>query len=277
MRLETLRLTLLKIGGRVYKYADRIRLRLASSHPGQTLWPVLAACRSPVNNPCLAVFVGGWSLEAAEAVGGLSNVGSPGLADETSRRVYRTVDVQNLIPTDSILDLLSRLIDKSLVQVEKRGPHGYPEERYRLLETLRQYGHERLVEEEEVEGVRDRHRDWFLRLAEQAKPELVGPEQVARLDRIGIILFQLGSPALVEEDTGRAEALVQESLSVFCDIGDRVDAAAVLWFGGFLELPVVVNPDVDWEEPLTLLPVDLEQPACSIKALPHRHVLRGAL
>ena len=48
--------------------------------------------------------------------------------------------------------------------------------------------------------------------ASSVMPELVGPEQVARLDRIGIILFQLGSPALVEEDTGRAEALVQEML-----------------------------------------------------------------
>jgi len=41
MRLETLRLAVLKVGGRVYQYADRIRLRLASSHPGQALWPIL--------------------------------------------------------------------------------------------------------------------------------------------------------------------------------------------------------------------------------------------
>jgi hypothetical protein len=44
MRLETLRLTLLKVGGRVYEHADRVRLRLASSHPGQTLWPLLDRC-----------------------------------------------------------------------------------------------------------------------------------------------------------------------------------------------------------------------------------------
>jgi hypothetical protein len=41
MRLATLRLALLKIGGRIDEYADRIRLRLASNHPGQALWPVL--------------------------------------------------------------------------------------------------------------------------------------------------------------------------------------------------------------------------------------------
>ena len=47
MRLETLRLLLLKIGGRVYELTSRVRLRLASSHPGQQLWAVLAAQRRP--------------------------------------------------------------------------------------------------------------------------------------------------------------------------------------------------------------------------------------
>src|SRR5207253_10990513 len=41
MRLETLRLVVLKIGGRLSVLAARVRLRLASSHPGQTLWPLL--------------------------------------------------------------------------------------------------------------------------------------------------------------------------------------------------------------------------------------------
>jgi len=45
MRLETLRLAVLKIGGRVFELASRVRLRLASSHPGQTLWQTLANCR----------------------------------------------------------------------------------------------------------------------------------------------------------------------------------------------------------------------------------------
>ena len=45
MRTETLRLTVLKIGGRVVELTGRVRLRLASSHPGQTLWHLLAPCR----------------------------------------------------------------------------------------------------------------------------------------------------------------------------------------------------------------------------------------
>ena len=43
-QLDTLRLELLKVGGRVYQWASRVRLRLASSHPGQGLWELLAAC-----------------------------------------------------------------------------------------------------------------------------------------------------------------------------------------------------------------------------------------
>ena len=43
MQLDTLRLRLLKIGGRVWQQADWVRLRLAASHPGQPLWDHLAA------------------------------------------------------------------------------------------------------------------------------------------------------------------------------------------------------------------------------------------
>ena len=50
MQLDTLRLRVLKIGGRVMQLADQVRLRLASSHPGQALWHLLAAHRF-VNNP----------------------------------------------------------------------------------------------------------------------------------------------------------------------------------------------------------------------------------
>lgn len=50
MQLDTLRLTLLKLGGRVIELAGHVRLRLASSHPGQSLWSLLAAGRF-MNNP----------------------------------------------------------------------------------------------------------------------------------------------------------------------------------------------------------------------------------
>ena len=96
----------------------------------------------------LSVFAGGCSLEAAETV--CSGDGVVAAAD--------------------ILDLLTQLVDKSLVVTETQGG----EARYRLLETVRQYGRARLEEAGEAADVRRRHRDWYLALAEQAAPELLG-------------------------------------------------------------------------------------------------------
>lgn len=106
----------------------------------------------------LAVFAGGFTLEAAEAV----------------------------IPTRpgdlDTLDLLPRLVDRSLVVMEPDGP----EARYRLLETIRDFARGRLIEAGEEQDVRRRHRDWVLRLVETADPKMKGPEQpiwFARMDR----------------------------------------------------------------------------------------------
>lgn len=107
----------------------------------------------------LAVFVGGWSLEAAEQVGA----------------------VHGNLPDDT-LDLLTRLIDKSLVHVDESGGAA----RYRMLEPLRQYGLHHLVETGEETSVRERHARFYRLLVEQAVPELHGPRQIewfARLDR----------------------------------------------------------------------------------------------
>jgi predicted ATPase/class 3 adenylate cyclase/Tfp pilus assembly protein PilF len=105
----------------------------------------------------LSVFAGGWTLEAAESV-------CAGGSTESA----------------SILDLLTSLVDKSLVVAEtQRG-----EARYRLLETIRQYGWDRLVESKEAGDVRTRHRDWYLDLAERAEPKFRGPEQLAWLERL---------------------------------------------------------------------------------------------
>ena len=103
----------------------------------------------------LAVFAGGWTLEAAEAV--------------ASDDIVRDADV---------LDLLSALVDKSLVSVEPEGG------RYRLLETVRQYAQERLDESGEVDAVRARHLGYFLGFAEEARPALAGPRQGEWLTRM---------------------------------------------------------------------------------------------
>ncbi|HVI84343.1 MAG TPA: tetratricopeptide repeat protein, partial [bacterium] len=104
-----------------------------------------------------AVFAGGWTLEAAEDI-----CSGRGLVR------HEVVDVQ------------SRLVDKSLVVAGTRGQDG----RYRLLETVRHYSRKRLEESGEAEYIRTRHRDWCLALAERAEPELRGPEQRVWLERL---------------------------------------------------------------------------------------------
>jgi predicted ATPase/class 3 adenylate cyclase len=105
----------------------------------------------------LAVFAAGWTLEAAEAVGAGGEIGA---AD--------------------VLDLLGHLVDKSLVVTDANG------ERYRLLDTVRQYAQERLVEAGESNDARARHLAFYLELAEQAKPQLVGPQQASWLARLDL-------------------------------------------------------------------------------------------
>ena len=89
----------------------------------------------------LAVFAGGWSLEAAEAV----------CADPA-------------IPSADVLELLSHLVDKSLVVVTADERDG--RSRYRLLEPIRQYAREQLVASGELDLVRQRHATFFLAFAE---------------------------------------------------------------------------------------------------------------
>lgn len=106
----------------------------------------------------LAVFAGGWTLEAAEAVCVVS--------DE---------------PADAIMDGLASLVDKSLVAQEDDA-RGEP--RFRALETIHEYATERLKESGEAETLRRRHFDYFLSLAEMAWAELRGPNQAAWLERL---------------------------------------------------------------------------------------------
>ncbi|MGE5251115.1 MAG: adenylate/guanylate cyclase domain-containing protein [Bacteroidota bacterium] len=98
----------------------------------------------------LAVFAGGWTLDAAEAVCG-EEKGGP-----------------------EVLDLLTRLVEKSLVFIEEFDG----EIRYHRLETIRQYSRERLLETDEVNAVRDRHLEYFVTFAELVDDRLKGGEQV---------------------------------------------------------------------------------------------------
>jgi predicted ATPase/DNA-binding SARP family transcriptional activator len=81
------------------------------------------------------------------------------------------------LPQDQVLDLLTSLVDKSLVLAAG--------DRYRLLETIKAYGRERLAEAGEADRVRDAFVGWFTRLAATAEPHLRRAEQVEWLDILG--------------------------------------------------------------------------------------------
>jgi tetratricopeptide (TPR) repeat protein len=106
----------------------------------------------------LSVFAGSFNLAAAEAV----------CAGEGVDR-------------SQVLALLLRLVDKSLVMADAAA-HGIT--RYRLLETLRQYGRERLAGRAEARAVRERHADYYLSMAEVMAERAKGPEQKAALEHL---------------------------------------------------------------------------------------------
>ncbi len=165
----------------------------------------------------LSVFAGGWTLEAAERVCGsdelleLVNIGGP--TQYSSAQPLQDSQVRRGLPSrqsskprrrferlrrsegvrwseglegferlgHSILDLLTQLVDKSLVVAEE---HEDGVGRYRLLETLRQYGRVKLDKSGETDATRARHTAYYLSVVEEAEPNLVGPEQVAWFEKL---------------------------------------------------------------------------------------------
>jgi len=114
----------------------------------------------------LAVFVGGFTLEAVQAV---CLPDAPGASSEQVDEEAAT------------LEQLAQLLDKSLVQGQQ-GTSGEP--RFTMLETIREYAQEQLAASEEETTVQQRHAHYFLRLAEEAEPHLFRPEWNNWLERL---------------------------------------------------------------------------------------------
>jgi predicted ATPase len=138
----------------------------------------------------LPVFVGSWTFEATEAVCEESDLSA------------------------DVLDVLESLVDSSLLKrVESGG-----EVRFAMLETIREYARERLIESGEQDAIHRRHADYFARLAEEAEPYLIGAQRAAWLDRL-------------ETDLDDIRAAIEWSKSEKGDaaIGLRL-SSALLWF-----------------------------------------------
>ena len=167
----------------------------------------------------LSIFAGGWTLGAAEAVCGCDGQESW-----------------------AVLDALDTLVGMSLVQVDERGAAA----RYGLLETVRQYATERLEERSELVEVRARHLSYFVDLAEEAVPDLIGgKEQRVWLDRLE-----------VEHDNVRA-ALAGALDHGYGDAGLRL--AGAMW--RFWLLRTYFGEGRRWLERLLLLMPEMPTPS----------------
>ncbi|MFE5847461.1 BTAD domain-containing putative transcriptional regulator [Streptomyces niveus] len=132
----------------------------------------------------LAAHSDGCALEAAEAV-----CAGDGVARE------------------EVLDLLARLVDRSLV-VRVDGPAG---PRYRLLESVAAYATERLHAMGDFTAVRERHLRYYLRLAEETEPRLRGPEQRAQMLRLRAETANLRTALTTAADPGANPGANQEA------------------------------------------------------------------
>jgi predicted ATPase/DNA-binding SARP family transcriptional activator len=151
----------------------------------------------------LAVFHGGWTLEAAEAV----------ITDED-------------IAAGEVFDLLDHLVNRSMVVLEPGSPS-----RYRMLETLRQYAVEELDGASESEQAAARHAAYFRRFAETAEQSLRGREQRAVLQRLRMEHPNLRAAlGWLSADPSRVEdgLRLAGSLALFWHLGRHVEGREVL-------------------------------------------------
>jgi tetratricopeptide (TPR) repeat protein len=186
----------------------------------------------------LSVFAGGWTLEAAEAVCMNDEGDSMGSLHPSSF----------ILRPSHVLDLLCHLVDKSLVLAEVGGDGSL---RYRLLETLRQYGQERLAQCKHAAATQRRHAAYYLALVEEAEPHLSRPEQAAWLDR------------LEREYDNLRVALRWCVKQAEAEMGLRL--AGALWRFWFSRGHL--DEGREWLTQLLALPVSAECPAARAKAL----------
>jgi predicted ATPase/class 3 adenylate cyclase len=111
-----------------------------------------------------SVFAGGCTMEAAEAV----------VADDG-------------VPVEEVLDLLSGLVDKSLVTADRT----HSVTRFDMLETVRQYAHEHLVDSGEAEVVRRRHAQWYVEFARAAGRGLYSADEEQWLEQLRVEIDNL--------------------------------------------------------------------------------------
>jgi predicted ATPase/class 3 adenylate cyclase len=163
----------------------------------------------------LSVFMGGWTFEAAEQV---------------------CINEGNGI---DVLELLSHLIDKSLVIAE--GTTG-GSTRYHMLETTRQYAREKLFESEESEILHNQHLSYFLDFAENGDRKITGPNQAEAIDLLDAERdnFRAALEWTISNQYAESAARLLGALGWAWDVRGYYDEA-FSWFEKIRNLPGVEN------------------------------------
>ena len=171
IELAAARLRTLSIQQVADRLGDRFRLLIGGSRAAR-----------PRHQTLRAVVAWSWDLlEPPERAFAERVAVSPGGVTAESARAVAGPDVAGADPVVTA-DLLSGLVDKSLLQRVDDAEDQVP--RFRMLETLREYGIERLVDQGVVQEVRAAHVAYFLAMAEWAEPRLRRPEQLETLARL---------------------------------------------------------------------------------------------
>jgi len=194
----------------------------------------------------LSVFVGGWTLEAAERVGSMQR--AVGSGDETGIAPAATA---YCLPRTGLLDGLESLVAKSLIRCGD-DPDGEP--RFMMLETIREFGLEQLAATGEETSVRRRHLGWFADFAERCQPRVFGPEGPAWVDRMAAELdnlraamaWSMSDPSVVSARAGLRIAGAAHQLWLYRDNL----AEGQHWLELTLAADEARSPDTGQEAPL---------------------------
>ena len=165
----------------------------------------------------LSVFAGGFTLEAAEAVAAGEDISQ-----------------------SHVIDLLESLVNKSLVGVHGQTNGAGTENRFRMLETIRAYAHEKREGAGEEQKIRERHLRYFAEFAERAQRGIYSPEQAAwfqrleqEVDNLRLALDLLSAPSPGEKHSAQRPAVQEQfviisSLSLFWERGYRAEIIETL-------------------------------------------------
>ncbi|MCG3751984.1 LuxR C-terminal-related transcriptional regulator [Amycolatopsis sp. Poz14] len=180
-----------------------------------------------------SVFAGGFDTGALEAV----------CADEA-------------VPADDVLDTVAGLLDKSVFIREERGGHA----RFRMLETLREYGQARLAETGAEPEVHRRHRDYYSELMEQAGTQWYGPRQLEWADRL-------------RDEHANLRRAFEHCLSEPADAGRALRMAGMVWF--WLAMDHITEGRLWLERVLPLCPEPTRERAWGLATASYLDSARG--